>query len=566
MTDRHDAKDLLVPILALAAALLRWMAQPPLAFWPFVFVAVVPLIAITRRPSISRRAYWAVWAASFVFWAASLQGLRHAHPVMYASWMVLAAYLSIYPVLFVSLCRRANAYGIPAWIICPMIWVGLECLRNYFATGISAAMIGHTLADVPIMIQIADCFGTYGISFVIVAINAAVAEWVMKFRGVTSWNTAIPASIVAFVLLAGTLVYGQYRLNEPLDNNEPLATFALVQRSEAVEYGQDAAREAEIFDNYNREAFMALASLEQQVDAVVWPESMFGGGIPWLVVEDDFVLPSRYEGTRDEFLYELNIQNRYFETRNEKIIRNFASLQGDRKPQIIAGCGVVRYAADRPHQYSGLIHIDQQGQIANWYGKNHLVVMGEYIPIVSRIPALDSMVPMITAGDGPTRFTVNETIVSPNICIETAVERVTVNHMRELQSQSIDPNVIVTVTNDGWFDQSSVLDHHRRCAQLVAVGIRRPLLSAANNGPTAWIDSSGRLVEHLDHGTNGTIIATPTKDVRQSLYVKIGDWPSRVLALVCIVLMLDTFWQWRAHRKKTRIANQERERGTVETS
>ena len=143
----------------------------------------------------------------------------------------------------------------------------------------------------------------------------------------------------------------------------------------------------------------------------------------------------------------------------------------------------------------------------------------------------------LTVGPGAKSFPINGTAIAPNICIETAVERVTVNQMSSLQAANQSPDVIVTVTNDGWFDQSSVIEHHLRCAQLVAVGCRRPILSAANNGPTAWIDSNGQIVERLSTGSSGSIMATPKRDPRASLYVRIGDWPAKLLAIVSLIAL-----------------------------
>jgi apolipoprotein N-acyltransferase len=145
----------------------------------------------------------------------------------------------------------------------------------------------------------------------------------------------------------------------------------------------------------------------------------------------------------------------------------------------------------------------------------------------------------LSVGEGAKRFIVGETAVVPNICIETAVERVTIDQISRLVDRGESADVVVTVTNDGWFDDSSVIAHHLRCAQLVAVGCRRPVLSAANNGPTAWIDSRGRLVQQLARGTDGAIIATPHRDGRQTLYLRIGDWPARCLALVCVVVLVE---------------------------
>jgi apolipoprotein N-acyltransferase len=130
---------------------------------------------------------------------------------------------------------------------------------------------------------------------------------------------------------------------------------------------------------------------------------------------------------------------------------------------------------------------------------------------------------------------VGTALVSPNICIETAVERVTVDQLRTLRRSGSPADVVVTVTNDGWFDRSSVIDHHRRSAQLVAVGIRRPILSAANNGPTVWIDSRGQTVQSIPTGASGVIMARPQRDARSSLYLQVGDWPARFCAIASLV-------------------------------
>ena len=209
---------------------------------------------------------------------------------------------------------------------------------------------------------------------------------------------------------------------------------------------------------------------------------------------------------------------------------------------------MIRYA-EQVEMYSGVVHIKpssvESSAVAaepssvEWYGKTHLVMFGEYIPILPWIPGLKSLVPPsmgLNTGPGPSRMTIGDTIVAPNICVETAVERVCVNQMRALRSDGPLPDVLVTVTNDGWFDDSSVVDHHLRCAQLVAVGCRRPILSSANNGPTAWIDSSGQIVDQLDTGENGAVIAKPIRDPRTSPYVRIGDWPATGCAMFCLVI------------------------------
>ncbi len=357
-------------------------------------------------------------------------------------------------------------------------------------------------------------------------------------------------------MLSATLLYGYVRLRQPL--SRPLATFALIQRSEPVEYSQDQQRELEMFENYARQSVAAVARSASDIDAVVWPESMFTGALPWMIAEQGFALPAGSQVSRDEFKDFVEGNRRYFLRRAAELDDAMASARTpERSRSLIVGCGVVRYGQS-PEVYSGIVHVPPTSSSSppavQWYGKTHLVMFGEYIPLASSIPGLREYIRSIgmglTQGPGAQRLMVKDTTVSPSICIETAVERVTVNQLRELRRAGEMPDVLVTVTNDGWFDDSSVIDHHLRCAQLVAVACRRPLLSAANNGPTAWIDSYGKIVQRLPTGSTGNLIATPRADLRESLYLRISDWPATLLGLVCVVFCVDAFL---ARRKRNKL-------------
>ncbi len=510
---------------------LLWLAQPPLAIWPFAFVAIILWLCWIVSPvPVTKRDYTFLWVASTLFWLATLQGLRHAHPAMYFCWGLLSAYLAVFHVGFVVVGRRMVERGVSLTIAAPVAWVAQECVRNYLLTGISAAMLGHTMADVPFMIQIADLFGTYGIGAVLVSINVAIFLSWQLWRGQSDRRSATTSISIATTLLVATLIYGYYRTGEP--TGEPLATFALLQRDEEVNYEQSYERQEEIFQNYARQAIEAVRDTQEAVDIVVWPESMFSGATPWMTVDPDLVVPAEAQMSAAEFQASVNEHQRYFSQR-AKFIQTLiaAETPGRNPPELIAGCGVVRYA-DVPQSYSAVVHVGPDGEVVDWYGKTHLVLVGEYIPIINWIPSLRSFVPHLDRGDGAKRMNVAGTGIAPNICIETAVERVTVNQFADLVGRKETPDVIVTVTNDGWFDDSSVIEHHLRCAQLVAVSIRRPVVSAANNGPTASIDSSGAITARLNVGSNETLITTPNRDDRKSVYAIIGAIP----AWLCVAL------------------------------
>lgn len=530
----------------LAGVILLWLAGPPMAMWPFALVALVPWLMVAGwAEPLGRRGHSVVWIVSTAYWLVSLEGLRHAHPAMYACWIALAAYLAIYHVAFVWITSRISRAGLPLFVVAPVVWVATEVARNYVITGISAAMLGHAMIPAATMIQIADLFGSYGVGFVVVAVNVAVYSALRVLSHRDGWtSTAAPIGVAAGLVLA-TFLYGRSQLSFPA--GKPLATFALLQLDEPVEYEQSVDREVEIFQNYARAAVRAAGDADSEpIDVIVWPESMFTGGSPWMTADADAVVPPEAAMSAAEFQDVIAERQAYFVQRSGYVQALIQATTGrPEPPEFLAGCGIIHYG-DSPSVYSGVVHIDGNGQLADWYGKTHLVMFGEYVPIVPLIPGLRSLIPPgmgLQTGPGAKLVRVGETTVAPNICIETAVERVTVNQMSDLLDRASGPDagglpdVIVTVTNDGWFDDSAVIDHHLRCAQMVAVAVRRPILSAANNGPTAWIDSSGRIEKRLATGTHGHVIAKPTADDRTSLYVRIGDWPAwACLALTAIGL------------------------------
>ena len=94
--------------------------------------------------SIPKRGYLVDWGLATLYWLLSLQGLRHAHWAMYFCWIALAAYLAVYHVLFLVAARSMVARKVPSFLAIAIAWTGMECLRSYMLTGISACMLGHT--------------------------------------------------------------------------------------------------------------------------------------------------------------------------------------------------------------------------------------------------------------------------------------------------------------------------------------------------------------------------------------------------------------------------------------
>ena len=563
-TDREvvsgNRPRVVVPAAWSGSALL-WLAMEPLAWWPLGYIALVPwtLLVLCSKP-LERRDYLMLWLAGSAFWLVALYGLCFAHPAMFLGWLTLGFYLGAYTPLFVGVSRLAIARRVPVAIAVPAVWVGIELIRGYAFTGFSACLLGHTQADLPAAIQIADLAGSYAVSFVL-AFTSAVAALLLSVR----WPQAMASlnvrqrvlwSFAAVVLVVAQFSYGSWRLRQPEATPEAdsLGIFvALVQRNEPVDYMMTSERQGEIFQAYlegSQAAMRDAAELQvaqqtepqtaEAVDLVVWPESMFSGASPWMEVGEQPVVPEDAEMPAEQFATFVMQRAEIFQQNAAEVQRRLAAAGSQASPPaLLVGNAVLRFE-DRMHSYSGAVYIGPRGRVIDWYGKQHLVMFGEYIPFFEWFPELFQWLPAprVTPGEQAKVFSLAGAEIAPNICFETAIECGTIDQVRRLAAAETAPDVLVNLTNDAWFGGSPILDHHRRCSQFAAVSSRRPLLMASNTGPTMWVDGSGRIIKQLPKNTAGHILARPTRDGRWGIYQGIGDWPARGLAFFVAVLAI----------------------------
>ena len=162
----------------------------------------------------------------------------------------------------------------------------------------------------------------------------------------------------------------------------------------------------------------------------------------------------------------------------------------------IFGVEHEHFSAAGLQRFNAAACIDRQGRLQSYYDKMHPVMFGEYVPLADRFPWLQRLSPLgdnLAAGEEPAMFTVGKLRVAPNICFENVLSHLIRGQVQRLRAQGRNPNVLVSLTNDGWFWGSSELDMHLACAVFRAVECRMPLLIAANTGFSAWIDGDGRI-------------------------------------------------------------------------
>ena len=171
------------------------------------------------------------------------------------------------------------------------------------------------------------------------------------------------------------------------------------------------------------------------------------------------------------------------------------------------------------------------------YYKMHRVMFGEYLPWGGQFPWLYRLTPMtqgLDPGQRPECFQVAGWKLSPSICFESTVPHLIRRQLEALGQSETPPDVLVNVTNDGWFWGSSILDLQLACAVCRAIENRLPVLVAANTGISAVIDSGGRILDRGPRRGEAMLYAEVRADDRRSWYRWIGDVPAGLCALFCL--------------------------------
>jgi apolipoprotein N-acyltransferase len=259
---------------------------------------------------------------------------------------------------------------------------------------------------------------------------------------------------------------------------------------------------AEVFDRFSRLSEIALRT-ETPPDLLVWPES------------------SMPDPVRDQ-----NGDSYQF-------VRNFCAAT---KSDLLLGTLDV----EDGHDYNAAILVSDGGERMQIYRKMHLVPFGEYIPARYSFPLFAAIagtwVPGdFTPGKSHTVFRLlNDNVrVAPLICFEDTVG--------DLVRQFVlnDADLLIDITNDGWFLQSAGSRQHLANALFRCVETRRPMVRAANTGVTCFINQFGRVTQILQDDTGSTFtqgVLTGTVDLAQNRQLTFYAAHGELFAKICTVI------------------------------
>lgn len=565
---------------ALSGGLL-WAALPPGDLGPLAWVAPVWWVMLIRRRELAqprppdrsgakprsrlarapiavvrwlldpRHPYRGIWLAGMLFWLAALHWVRLPHWANHILWVALSFYLAFYLPVFVALARVAvHRLRVPVVLAAPVVWTGLELARGYFLTGFTMASLGHTQYRWLELIQLSDLAGAYGVSFVVMLVAACLARmFPCDGRRPALWPVCPAAAVVALAVC-----YGHFRMfvdNTRTAAKVPSAKVLLIQESIDATMKAAEGRGQEIFRRYFQLSKRALQE-HPDADLLVWPETMFripeefrikgeeGACYATLLTYDDEVqMPEQFEGSEEDFRRDLQ----WLAMRGRRAM-GWTAWSLD--VPLILGVDRKHHSGRARQSFNSAVLVGPSGElVGDTYDKMHLVVFGEFVPFARYVPWVHRLTPMnmdLSPGKQPVAFSVGRLRYAPNICYETVIPHLIRRQINTLAARGAEPDVLVNLTNDGWFWGSSELDMHLICGVFRAVECRKPLLIAANTGISAWIDGNGRIRHRGPSQGAAVVLAMVRPDRRESWYLRHGDWPAGVCLATCAVLAVVGVW------------------------
>jgi apolipoprotein N-acyltransferase len=451
-----------------------------------------------------------LWYAGTCYW---IYDTMHQYgglsaPLALLALFLFCLYLGLYHGLFGLLLSLAVGRGRDnrsALVAAPFLWVAVELARTR-VTGFPWNLLGTAQVDNISLSRITTWTGVYGVSFEIMLVNVAVAAAFLVPRKKRS--TLLIASLTAAaVLQAGRLIDAPA---VPADH-----AALLVQENIPV----DATWTREMFERTLREltdlsvkaaassSSLTLDSKPARVDLIVWPESP----APFFTSDPLF---------RDPVSAMARKTHTWVVT----------GAMGN-TPATQSGTSASRV-------FNSAALISPSGDWTARYNKVHLVPFGEYLPfprLFAFAGGLTKEVGEFETGTSRAPLDAGNAPLGVFICYESVFP----DEVRQFADQGA--QVLVNLSNDGWYGDSGAYAQHLNQTRMRAIENSRWILSATDTGVTAAIDPYGRTVARLPRKERAALVAPYALTSVTTFYTRHGDWFAGLCAIISAGALLMRF-------------------------
>jgi apolipoprotein N-acyltransferase len=506
------------PVAGLAAA----FAHPPFGVLPGLLGYAV-LFALIRSAPDRRSAFWRGWLFGTAYFAIGCGWVFEAFMVDAATygWMApfavagLAGGLALFWAAGALIFRVIARDGSLALLVFAGVFAATEWTRGHILTGFPWNLPGETWRAGGTMSQSASIFGAYGLSWVTLALAATPARVVAEPRRRSSWI----AAGLALTVLVSMGVYGAMRLAAPAPDGSQIAV-RIVQPNfpEQADYSQ--ARFEAMLQTYV-DLTAQPSALDRPPEIILWPE----GALPRSL--NELLAPASPART---------------------------AMLGALAPgqTLLIGAYIVRGDLESPQYFNSLAALRRTGDdlvVTAIYDKYRLVPFGEYAPPILDRLGVTRLVPVpgdFSTGPFPQAVDIGAAVIQPLICYESLFPGFT---RRGEQISGRRADLIVNLSNDGWFGETSGPKQHFNLASYRAIEEGLSLVRSTPNGISGAVNFRGQvesatLLKMGDRGVADVLVNTVKFD---TFYRRYGD---ATFSLMLLISLLALGFSWLGLRRR----------------
>ena len=546
-------------VLLLASAFFFAMAHPSFlsknGFGFLAFFVLIPVFAVIRNTS------WKLVGAygflyGFVYYAIFNYWLTTFHP--FAILIVTIIKGAEMLILFFAL-KAMDEYlddvlsGSLVHILQAVIWVAYAYISQGWFAGYPYGSIAYALHGYKILIQVADLFGIWGLTFMLVLPQAFLGNWACDHFSKTRtehseglWQHILLHKICAIafaVLLLGQIVYGiitySHWSNVKEDKSFEVAT---------IQHNADSWKGG--YETYKRNFInlqkMSLEAILYNPDMVIWSETAFVPSVNWYT---SYPYQGNDQGAVFDYLRDI-----------QGLVNDFVKFGSELGTPLLTGnpSSVIKDHTLPPYDedgnwnkldYNSVILFDE-GSIKTTYLKQHLVPFTEHFPYEKQMPWLYNL---LKANDyhwweKGTESVVFETSNGIKFSTPICYEDVFGDICAEFVENGAD--LIINMTNDSWSGSEAAERQHMVMAVFRSIENRRTVLRGTNSGMTCLITPDGKIqgeMEPFKMGykiwnvpvftgeKNGSTLYTRTIDISAKICVYIS-YASIICAIALCIL------------------------------
>jgi len=502
--------------LSTLSGCLWFLAVAPFDQAYLAWIASVPMLAAVELCPSFRRALFLGWWAGLIETAGGFYWLIEvmqrfadfpwigAVPIFLMFCAARALIFLVFTLIVLGVRRRLK---VPMALLAPLAMVSGELLiPQIFPCGQWISQAWH-----PLVIQIAEFTGPFGVTALLMMANGALYDVFVGGHAARWWSAAAAAALLVAVLIFGA---ARMRAVDEAIAGAPRLGVGLVQPNFAYSSSGEVSRE----ETLNQLAALQFESqrLERAgAQLLLWSEGSYPIAVP-----RDFSMDFSPDSLA-------------------RIRRGFDV------PTII---GAAMYDEAHDDAYNSAILLDGAGRVGGIYDKVRLLAFGEYIPGINAFPWLRKFLPegagRFTAGAGPTILPLPGPAgkvwrLAPVICYEDILPAY-LQRVGKLR-----PNLLVNLTSDSWFGADTEPWEHLALSVFASVELRVSMLRAVNSGISALVDANGRIVEKTyaddpyrhPRGSDGILVSTPLMTLPPTLFSRVGNLFARVCFAASVALM-----------------------------